>query len=179
MMVLVSTTVQSSSFPLLLAFASIFWFNIWTLDITQAYLQSVEPLSRDIFFKNPAPEFELDPDHFFKLLRPLYEVCDASDLYHINIDRHHREDLEMTPLFIDPALYYRLADGVLKGLSGGYVDYLLRCGDPDFWKVSRNTKQKFEMKDESPMPFDFAGYLITKDNDLIVLIDQKGYLRRL
>ena len=54
-------TIQPSSTRLLIPLASAYNFAVWTSDVKLADLQSSEPLSRCVFIKNPAPEFELEP----------------------------------------------------------------------------------------------------------------------
>ncbi len=73
--------------------------------VRQAYLQSAEPLSREIFITEPVPEFELRPDQCLKLLKPLYGLCDSGELWHKTLDEHHRRELGMSPFRSDPALY--------------------------------------------------------------------------
>lgn len=48
----------------------------------------------------------------------------------MTIDKHYREEIGMTPLHIDPALYYLLTQVVLTGLSSVYLYNLMRCGSP-------------------------------------------------
>lgn len=152
MLVHSSTTLQPQSVRLLLAMAAIFGFDTWNADITQAYLQSTEPLARDIYIARPVTEFELDRGQCLKLLRPLYGLCDAGDLWHATIDKNHRQDLGMKPLRVDPALYYALYNEVLCGMSGAYVDDLLRCGDKSFKNLSDVTRKKFDMKPDESLP---------------------------
>eukprot|EP00171_Calliarthron_tuberculosum_P023469 IDg23469t1 len=116
-----AVTLQPQSIRLLLTLAALHEFDVWTSDVTQAYLQSAIPLQRDVFIARPPPEFELDPSQCLKLMKPLYGLCDSGDLWHRTIDEHHRHDLGMTPLRSDPALYTLTNNGALYGLSGGYV----------------------------------------------------------
>lgn len=69
MMVHSAASLQPQFNRLLLAIAEMNGFDIWTSDVHQAYLQSTEPLLRD-------PEFEIKVDQCFKLLKPLYGLCD-------------------------------------------------------------------------------------------------------
>lgn len=77
-----SMTLQPPSICLLLALTAMFGFHTWTSDIRQAYLQVSEPLERKVSIWNAAPEFELPPEQFLMLLRPLYVLCDAGDLWY-------------------------------------------------------------------------------------------------
>lgn len=90
---------------MLLILSQAFGFDVWTSDVTQAYLKSSKPLSRDSFIKNPIEEFELDASQCLKLIKPLYGLCESGDLWHKTIDHHYRVDLGMTPLASYPALY--------------------------------------------------------------------------
>lgn len=127
MMVHSSTTLQPQSIRLLWALAAIFGFHTWTSDILQAYLQASEPLEREVSISNAAAELELSPDQCLKLLRPLYGLCDAGSLWYTTLDKHHRSNLAMSPFQTDPALYYSVVNGVLKGMSASHVEDHLRC----------------------------------------------------
>ena len=83
---------------------------------------------RDIFVRDPVPEFELDPSQCLQLLKPLYGLCESGDLWHRTLDEHHKRILGMTPKKFDPALYTWIKEGFVRGLSGTYVDDLLRAG---------------------------------------------------
>jgi len=150
MMVHSASTLQPQSVRLLLALASMLGFDVWTSDVKQAYLQSSEPLSREIFIGKPAPEFELDQTQCLKLLKPLYGLCESGDLWHATLDLHHREDLGMSPFRFDPTLYILMKQGALQGLSGGYLDDIIRAGNAHFKKVARRTHTTFEMAEDTP-----------------------------
>lgn len=93
MMVHSSQTLQASSIRLLLALAMAQGLDVWTAEVRQAYLQSSEPLLREVFIKDPVPEFELTPGQCLQLLLPLYGLCESGDLWHRTVDEHHRSEL--------------------------------------------------------------------------------------
>jgi len=67
LMVHTTQTLQPSSIRLLLALAAIHGFKVWTSDVRQAYLQSAEPLAREVFIRHTVPEFELKPEQCLQL----------------------------------------------------------------------------------------------------------------
>lgn len=175
-----ATTLQPQSIRLLLALAAIHDFDIWTADVRQAYLQSDEMLARELFITNLVPEFELRPEQCLKLLKPLYGLCDSGDLWHKTLDKHHRCDLEMTPFRSDPALYRIMTDGVLTGLSGGYVDDLLRAGTSKFRELAQRTNQRFEMGEDEHIPCTFSGFSLSRNTaDGSLEQNQHFYLQKL
>ena len=66
MMVHTATTLQPQ-YIRILSLANIHDFDIWTSDSRPAYMQSSDPLDREIFIKKPVPEFELDPNECLQL----------------------------------------------------------------------------------------------------------------
>lgn len=75
----VSNNVRQSSVRMLLALASILGFDVWTMDVRQAYLQSLCSLLRDVYVNPPSDIMELNPNEFLKLLKPHYGLSDAGD----------------------------------------------------------------------------------------------------
>lgn len=100
-------------------------------------------------------------------------------MWHATLDTHHRADLGMRPLNTDPLLYYLMNDGTLAGLSGSYVDDILRCGTVDFKKHCVSTSQKFEMADDDKIPCTFTGFSLSQDKDGTVQLDQHQYAKRI
>ena len=141
----------------MIALAAILGFRVLSTDVLLAYLQSTEPLQRRVFIKNPALEFELDPGECFELLRPLYGLADAGDLWHKSLENHLINDLHMESSMADPSLYLHFDNGNLTGINGTYVDDLLRCGTSDFEQKSKLTYDKFETSGSEEPPITFAG----------------------
>lgn len=51
-----------------------------------------------------------------------------------------------------------MTDGLLVGLSGGYVDDLLRKGTAEFRTISKRTNQPFQMSKEEEILCNFSGF---------------------
>jgi hypothetical protein len=62
-----ASTSKQQSMKLVIGLATIFGYRIFSTDVTQAYLQSAEPLMRDVNIKHSA-EFELNANQVLKLL---------------------------------------------------------------------------------------------------------------
>lgn len=148
-----------------------FGFQTWTADINRPYLQSSEPLCKSIFINEPKPEFELRHKQCSKLLRSLYSLSDSDELWHVTMDRYHRKVVGMTPFRVDPAY--------LSRLSGSYDDDLIRYGSSLCCDLHLKTKENFETKEESSVSYYFTGCRINCLQDGIIVIYQKGYLRKL
>ena len=86
-----ATSKQYSS-RILVGLAAIFGFRLFSTDVTQAYLQSSEPLRRDVFIK-PASEFGLEENKMLMLIRPLYGLADNGYYWGKTLSSHILEDL--------------------------------------------------------------------------------------
>ena len=178
-MVPCTSTLQPQSISILLALAAVFHFDMWTSDVRQAYLQSAEPMARDIFIRSPVQEFESNPSQCLKLLKLLYGLCESGDLWHETLAKHQHEELGRKPLRSDPAQYTLIEDGLLKGLSRGYVDDLIRAGDKHFKQISQKTNDRFEMSEDQTLLCSFTGFSLSKNENGEVVQNQHEYLQKL
>lgn len=64
---------------------------------------------------------------------------------------------------LDPALYYLMVNCVLTGLSGGYVDDLLRVGDSYFRRLLAETNKKLNMAYHENLLCSFTRFPIDQD----------------
>lgn len=172
-------TIQPSSTRLLLSLSEMLDFKVWTTDVRQAYLQSDEPLGRQVFILEVPDEFNLKPTQCLQLLKPLYGLSESGDLWHATLDRHHRNDLQMRPLASDTALFVDENEGRLDGLSALYVDDLLRAGTNCFRKKCEATNTKFETTENARVPFEFTGFTVERLQDGKLAVSQNRYLRKL
>ena len=72
-----------------------------------------------------------------------------------------------------------MKDNVLQGLSGWYVDDLIRSGNAAFKELARETNRKFEMADDQDLPCLFKGFSLSRHKDGTIIQDQHEYLKRL
>ena len=175
LMVHTSQALQTGSVRLILALAAVLSFDVWTADVKQDYLQTDSNLLRDVFIRTDAEEFSLAPDEALKLIRPLHGLAESGDLWHMTLDRHHTQDLRMHSLPSDSALYYLLSSSGLEGISGTYADDILCAGTPCF----RTTNARSDMGPDSTPPCHFTGFLLDRDSDGSLRIDQSEYLARI
>jgi Reverse transcriptase (RNA-dependent DNA polymerase) len=75
-----ASTSKQQSKKLLIGLAAIFGSRIIAIDVTQAYLQSAEPLMRDVYIK-PSAELKLNASQVLNLLRLLYGLADLVDFW--------------------------------------------------------------------------------------------------
>jgi Reverse transcriptase (RNA-dependent DNA polymerase) len=122
-----SPNLRQDTSTLVLALASIRQFEVWTLDISQAFLQAANENRRDMFVQKQK-EMELSSDEFWKLMRPLYglviQETGGIRLCGTTTCRTYKTE----PLDADPYLRFRPVGNRLIGLSGVYVEDMLHCG---------------------------------------------------
>lgn len=114
-----------------------------------------------------------------KILKLFYDLCDSEDLRYKTLDERHRKYMKMTLLRSDPALYMLIANGKLIGLSGGYVDDLIRTGSDRFHEVSRKTHESFQMDEDEAVPCEFSNFSLIQDSSGCLLQYLNEYLRKL
>ena len=85
----------------------------------------------------------------------------------------------MKPLDTDPALYHLVIDGNLAGLSGSYVDDIIRCGTQKFKRHCLSTSERSEMSGDETIPCTFTGFRLSYDSHHAVQIDQHRYIEEL
>lgn len=128
--------------------------RVWTVDVKQAFLQGTTDDMRKLWLEAPE-ELNLEPVEVLQLMKPLYGTVDAGDRWHHRLLHHHLSDLKMKSLITDSALHAKFdeKDGNLVGLSGTYVDDILRCGHEKFQQLSEKTSDVFQT---TPAIFDHA-----------------------
>jgi hypothetical protein len=171
-----STTMTHQSVCLILALSSVFGFDLWSSDFNQAYLQSAEQLQRDIFIY--PDKLIAAPKNYYNLYYTI-RYTESGGYWVKTLTEHHTNDLGMTQTKRDFSLFFKHATSKLLGLSGAFVEDLLRAGTLRFNDSSqRTTENRFDVKPLTTNEFTFAGFYITTHGERSE-ISQNDYFRRL
>lgn len=91
---------------MLLSLATIFGFNLWSKDMTLAYIQGASKIMQQVYLKWK-PGFQLTDDQLLEILRPLYGLADSGDYWHGTFLKHLKSDLNMQSTACDPSLFFK------------------------------------------------------------------------
>jgi Reverse transcriptase (RNA-dependent DNA polymerase) len=163
---------RQNSTRLLISLARSFGWEIQSHDVTQAYLQG-DTMSRSVYLK-PPPELELQGKYLL-LVKPLYGLTDAGDIWHQTLSEFIKRSLSMHELIGDPGvLYHSNTSGILMGLILSYVDDLIITGCPEFLEKSKVISHRFKSRPRQIDRFKHAGVEIHRKHE-ITTIHQQAY----
>lgn len=107
------------SVRLILTLRKILSFDVWSLNVSQAYLQSASRRS-DVLIRHK--ELYLLLGELFLFVKPLYGLSDSGDYWRETLTKFHLHNQRMEKSTGDFALIFRLCTESLEALSGSYVD---------------------------------------------------------
>lgn len=91
------------------------------------------------------------------LRKQLYGLFHAGDYWGHKIHKNFTNDLGMELTIGDSALYTKIEDGQVAGVSCSYVKKPVNAGSKAFKKLTKQTLQRFESKPGIQEAFDFYG----------------------
>lgn len=154
-------------------------------DITQAYTQSRDPLTRTILAELPAELHDRYPPGTILLIqKPLYGLAESGLHWYKTYHSHHTEALEMKVSTYDPCLLFTTNGPHEFGLVGMQTDDTFGFATPLFSgrEEKELEKKKFRAKDKQMLgpqqPIEFNGGRIELDEDNITFV-QKGQIANL
>ena len=154
------STLRQSSTKLIVSTSAVLGWRLFSHDVNQAYLQSKDAMTRDLYVRvrpKDAKYFKLQDGELLKLLKPLYGVADSGDYWDATFATHVKEDLGMSPMTGDPALFIKQDKDNIDGILGAYVDDTCMGGNETFQNLTLATLDKFESKPRVWDDFDFIG----------------------
>ena len=172
-----SPTIRPVSLRVLLTSAAIKRYKIWVADIIQAFIQSFD-IKREVYII-PPKEFGLSTNELFKLVKPLYGLCDAGDYWYITLRALLKDDLRLTNLESDVSIYFIKSELGLQGMLGTYVDDLVTAGNDSFHHITSRIEKRFESKSPAFDNFHFSVVHIKRDDDNTIHVSQKAHIERI
>lgn len=139
-----SNNLKQLSIKLLLALATILGFDIWDLDVKQAYLQSASKLQRSVFIKPNI--IDLQPNELLQVIKPLYGLTESGDYWAETNSKFHIHNLLMEHSTGDFSLFFRTIMDKLVSISGSYVDDILQAGtEAEKERLQKEFKEQFDI----------------------------------
>lgn len=184
-----SPTIQRMSQRLLLALAASLRvshdMHLELRDITQAYVQSKDKLSRTLYARPPKElKAFFPPGTILQIVRPLYGAAESGLYWFKTYHDHHVEKLEMETSTYDPCLLITYDGCEVFGMTGLQTDDTLSVVTPLFSQKEEVElgKAKFRAKPKTILtpqePIEFNGGRIKLVRDQIWLM-QKGQAKNL
>ena len=143
------SALRQSSTKILVSTSAVLGFRVFSHDVNQAYLQSKDKLSREVFVRPRARDaryFGVHDDEGLEVLLPLHGLPDAGDYWDVTVLDHVGNELGMEPLVGDPRLFVKDGANEFQGLLGGCVDDFLMGGDTHFQTLTEKRLQQFDSK---------------------------------
>lgn len=156
-------TIQRFSQRILLSLtASIPDMQVFTRDVTQAYIQRNKPLQIPVYIEAPK-EMGLSEGEVLRVVRPLYGIPESGLHWYLTYLEYHSDKLGMHRATIDPCVMIKRDKGKLKGLVMLQVDDSLRLGSEEFITEEQLAAREFKSKEReflSNATLDFNGIRI-------------------
>ena len=92
---------------------------------------------------------------------------------------HLVDELDHFSTKTDMSMYISIQHGKLDGISGVYVDNILRTGTPRYRLQCSKTHVKFDTTGDEEPPLTFSGFHITIPSNFPFTMDQTFYIRNL
>lgn len=173
-----SVTLKQSSMRVLIALATILGFDVWTMDVKQAYLQSAVALQRDVFIR--PDQIELKPGELLKLVQPVYGLSDSGDYWCETFAKFHTNNLRMQQSTGDFALFFRRIANQLVALSGTYVDDVIQASTKvQKAEIKRQLQDKFDITMTDATEFVYTGIMCDVSRPELRTLSQSQYIKRL
>lgn len=173
-----TTNIKASSVRLIMALATILGFDVWSLDVRQAYLQSASELRRNVFVR--PKEMDLLPGELLQIIRPLHGLSDSGDYWCETFSKFHIHNLRMQQSTGDFALFFRRCADSLMALSGSYVDDIIQASPTAFKdEIQKQIQKHFDIKLSDTSQFVYTGIMCDTSNQDLRTLSQAHYIKRL
>ena len=173
---------RQSSTRIIVAVSAIKGFRLFSLDVRQAYLQSEDKMTRNVFLLPKRADlkyFGLCEEDILEPLKPIYGMKNAGDYRGVTVNRHVKHDLGLVPLLGDPLLYVKRKEEDLDGLLGMYVDDSLLGGNDDMQELTKLSLRRFDSNERAWDNYEFFGTSVETHEEGSFSVTQEAYKKKL
>lgn len=169
-------TVDKTSQRLFTAISCMKGWNVHSLDIKSAFLQS-HKMKRKVYLKPPADIKK--KDIVWKVKKPVYGLKDSALNWFKTVE-HDLLELNCTQSVLDPAFFsFYSHDKILIGMLVSHVDDFLYSGTKKFHEtVIQTVKEKYSISSQNDGSFEYVGIYIDQNEDRI-RIDQNSFVDKI
>ncbi|KAL5255720.1 hypothetical protein ACHWQZ_G011070 [Mnemiopsis leidyi] len=166
-----SPTVTKTVIRLLMTIAASNSWNLDSLDVTSAFLQSTGHM-REVYVKPPRDIRKRGI--IWKLSKPLYGLGDSARRWYVTL-REHLQNSRCQISLLDKSLFLYYEGNKLQGITVTHVDDLLHCGTTRFKNtVIRSIHNTFKISRNNTGMFTYLGWNVVQSKDSI-FVDQRDY----
>ena len=166
-----SPTCKRESIRLVLSFIAANKWELNSIDIKRAFLQSNE-IEREVFIRPPD---EACTDKIWCLKKCVYGLADAPRSWYITFSQSLME-LGCSVSNYDPGVFLFFSDGKLQGIIACFVDDVIWGGFATFRRmVVCKLHEIFKVGSTQQRAFPFLGVSLRQEEDMSILIDQNSY----
>jgi hypothetical protein len=133
-----ASTVSHAYIRILISFAAIKDYPVWTKDATQAFLQSKDTFYGDIFAMLPLELRSVFKGYVLKMLKPLYGTKEAVTYWNAAYSGDWKQKVGVTSSTLDPCFMTAMcnqAKDAPHGIAAIVVDDTLMTGNKHFAKA--------------------------------------------
>jgi Reverse transcriptase (RNA-dependent DNA polymerase) len=179
-------TVSHASIRILISFAAIKDYPVWTKDATQEFLQSKDTFSRDMYARLPLELRNVLKGYVLKMLEPLYGTKEAGTYWNAAYSGDWKQKVSVTSSTLDPCFMKATsnqAKDAPHGIAAILVDDTLMTGNKHFAKSEELMHSNYDMGQTQTVTngshTKFGGVQIGRDPDGTLRISQEAYIENL
>jgi Reverse transcriptase (RNA-dependent DNA polymerase) len=175
-----------ASIRILISFAAIKVYPVWTRDATQAFLQSKDTFSRDLYARLSLELRSVFKGYVLKMLKPLYGTKDAGKYWNAAHSGDWKQKVGVTSSTLDPCFMTATcnqAKDAPHGIVAILVDDTLMTSNKHFAKSEELMLNNYDIGQTQTVSngsqIKFGGVQIGRDPDGTLLISQEAYIENL
>jgi Reverse transcriptase (RNA-dependent DNA polymerase) len=179
-------TVSHASISILNSFAAIKDYPVCSKSATQAFLQSKDTFSRDLYARLPLELRSVCNGYVLNMLKPLYGTEEAGTYWNAAYLGDWKQKVDVTSSTLDPCFMTATcnqAKDASHGITAILVDDSLKTGNKHFEKAEELMHSNYDMGQvhivTNCSQIKFGGEQIGRDPDDTLRISQQAYIDNL